>query len=121
MNPYDKNIFFIPKIYFLHSEYLNIENLDTNPDSPKSPDPNPGFNDSGSGTLGRPTDGIAGWRRLEAHGLPVGGLDVLEVVRVRLLVVTVLLDLLLEQAHRVPSRIEELICPTTILVLDLSC
>ncbi len=49
-----------------------------------------------------PTDGIAGWRRLEAHGLPVGGLDVLEVVRVRLLVVTVLLDLLLEQAHRVP-------------------
>ncbi len=58
----------------------------------------------GNSGLGRPTDGIAGWRRLEAHGLPVGGLDVLEVVRVRLLVVTVLLDLLLEQAHRVPSR-----------------
>ncbi len=42
-------------------------------------------------------------------------------VRVRLLVVTVLLDLLLEQAHRVPSRrLEEPFRPTRILVPSLS-
>ena len=49
------------------------------------------------------TYGVPGRRGLEAHGLPVGGLDVLEVVGVALLVVALLTDLLLEQAHRVPG------------------
>ncbi len=40
-------IFFTSKLF----KYLVIENLDRNSDSPKSPDPNPGFNDSGLSEL----------------------------------------------------------------------
>ena len=45
-----------------------------------------------------PADGRVGRGRLEAHGLPVGGLNVLEVVRLRRVV---LVHLLAEEGHRV--------------------